>query len=152
MWYAVLRLDNFLSDLVQILLMQLLSVRLRPSGPLEDVEIVVMSLTEVLKYQVEATLGAWLWSYQTFKSGLWVAERNWAVPLRQLRRDVASIKGKPLNSANDWVIWNIHFIIRRFNDYCNTTVSIQLRVSGELPAEYHQHCRQRISHPVRKYV
>jgi hypothetical protein len=43
--------------------MQQLSVRLRPSGLPEDVEIVVMSLTEVLKYQVAvvvATPGAWL--------------------------------------------------------------------------------------------
>ena len=40
--------------------MQQLSVRLRPSGLREGVEIVVMSLTEVLDYQVVATLGAWL--------------------------------------------------------------------------------------------
>ena len=58
--YAVLRLDNSSSDLVQILLMQRLSVRLRPSGLLEDVEIVEMSPTEVLKYQVVVTPGAWL--------------------------------------------------------------------------------------------
>ena len=58
--YAVLRLDNSSSDLVQILLMQRLSVRLRPSGLLEDVEIVEMLPTEVLKYQVVVTPGAWL--------------------------------------------------------------------------------------------
>ena len=58
--YAVLRLDNSSSDLVQILLMQQLSVRLRPSGLPEDVEIVVMSLSEVSKYQVVVTPDVWL--------------------------------------------------------------------------------------------
>jgi hypothetical protein len=40
--------------------MQQLSVRLRPNDFPEDVEIVVMSLRQVLEYQVVATPGAWL--------------------------------------------------------------------------------------------
>jgi hypothetical protein len=40
--------------------MRQLSVRLRPGDLLEDVEIVVLSLTEVLRCQAVVTLGAWL--------------------------------------------------------------------------------------------
>lgn len=53
-------MGGLLSDLVQILLMQWLSVRQRLSGLPEDVEIVVMALAEILEYQVAATPGAWL--------------------------------------------------------------------------------------------
>lgn len=52
-------MGRVLSDLVQILLKRQLSARLRLSGLLGDVEIVV-TLTEVLECQVVATPGAWL--------------------------------------------------------------------------------------------